>query len=442
MRWLTVLVLLTVACDKEDIDTDTTGSTEADTDTEVDTDTNSDTDTDTAVVIPDACPDNASIGDLGCDGVCDEGEANSVDCDGVCAEGDAAPDCDDRCDTGEEDSADCDAICDDGDVAPDCDGVCSPSDSGTSDCDAMCSDGEDGSEDCDGICDTNEDGPDCDGLCETSESNAIDCDDVCDDGEEDTVDCEVVEEVSFPSGSSPCGLAFDERTETVYVIQCFGADILTFSADGTPGPTLARPAEPADDVDLDIAPADFLLGTYPVNAGALLFHNGESGVVETYVVDTTDSNILASLTTTFGASHVVGGSYDSVSGNLVYIQDKNVSAPNGNAIAQVNAQTGAFIDVSPTLPAFQINYGDVDVCQSTGNRFAVSSDETTVAEFTSAGVLVGEYAFPATVSGASGIDFDDSTGEAWIAAFTGQIWRVDGLPCPPLGIPTTTPGGR
>jgi hypothetical protein len=100
-----------------------------------------------------------------------------------------------------------------------------------------------------------------------------------------------------------------------------------------------------------------------------------------------------------------------------------------NQIAEINATTGAVINTFDTLPAFEINYGDVEVCQSTGNLFAVSSVETTLAEFTPAGTFVAEYALPAGVATPSGLGLDEANHAAWISSTTGDVVRMLGVPC-------------
>lgn len=77
-----------------------------------------------------------------------------------------------------------------------------------------------------------------------------------------------------------------------------------------------------------------------------------------------------------------------------------------------------------------MNYGDLDVCQSSGNLFVVSSTENVVAELTPGGELVAKY--PAEVIGLSGIAVDDASGEAWVAAPSGDVWQLEGLPCEPF----------
>lgn len=225
---------------------------------------------------------------------------------------------------------------------------------------------------------------------------------------------------------SLCGVAFDPVDNEVLVYPCSSASIYRRSPAGAALGTIARPGESTDDVDLDVAPAAFTLGTTAVAAGTLLFANGETGVVEIYTPETSST---AALVTQFGASHVVGMAYHPTRGTLFVAQDRN-GATNPNTVAEIDATTGAVVSMFSTVPAYVVNYGDLDICTSSGNLFVVSSVETTIAELTPAGVLVREHTLPSQITGASGIALEgDAAGSAWISDTNGGLWRISGLPC-------------
>lgn len=90
--------------------------------------------------------------------------------------------------------------------------------------------------------------------------------------------------------------------------------------------------------------------------------------------------------------------------------------------------TGTVLASFSTLPDFNVNFGDLEICPETGNLFLVSSTETTLAEFTPAGVLVAEYPLPATVTGLSGLGLATG-GQAWVTSTDGTVLRIDGVPC-------------
>jgi len=234
---------------------------------------------------------------------------------------------------------------------------------------------------------------------------------------------------TFPSNlGTLCGIAYDHVATQVWVYPCDNANLTRFSPAGTVLGTLARPGEVANDVDVDVAPAALTLGTTAVAAGDLIVINGETGPADLYVP--TLSAALA-VATAFGDSHVVGGAYHVARTSVFAVQDRVAGATNGNVIAELDPVTGAERARFSTLPAFDVNYGDLDVCQATGNLFVVSSIETTVAELTPTGALVAEYALPAAVVSASGIGIEDGTGAAWISGTGGGVWRITGLPCGP-----------
>lgn len=234
----------------------------------------------------------------------------------------------------------------------------------------------------------------------------------------------------MPTGlGSLCAVAFDAVDNEVLVYPCLGAEIHRRAPDGTALGTIARPGEAANDVDMDVATAAFTLGTTAVSAGALLFGNGEADVVEVYVPEVSET---AALVTQFGASHVVGLAQHQGRGTLFVVQDRVAGGTVGNVVAEIDAATGAVVGSFSTLPGFDVNYGDIDVCQSTGSLFLVSSNETSVAELSPSGTLVGKYSLPAEISGASGLALEgDAAGSAWISDTNGGLWRIGGLPCPP-----------
>jgi hypothetical protein len=138
------------------------------------------------------------------------------------------------------------------------------------------------------------------------------------------------------------------------------------------------------------------------------------------------------LTTVFGNSHVVGGAFHPQRGTIFLVQDRVAGAVDGNRIAEIDPETGAVVATFQTTPAFVVNYGDLDVCPSTGHLLVVSSDEATIAEFTPAGTLIAEHPLPDGVTALSGIGIDDSTGDAWVSDTSGIVRRIVGLPCGPF----------
>lgn len=254
-----------------------------------------------------------------------------------------------------------------------------------------------------------------------------------DSGDEDAgpTDVMIVEAEQFASGVSPCGLGFDHIAARIWLIPCSSTTINSYLTDGTLDTMIPIAGETPNDVDIDIAPEAFSLTTTVVPEGALLFINGETGVAEIYELDKAGTGTTATLTTEFGASHVVGGAFHSATDTFFLVQDRQVAGEAGNRVEEVDPVTGLILGGFQTTPQFSVNFGDLDVCQSTGNLFVVSSDESTIAEFDVLGNLIDAYSLPAGVSGAAGIDFDDLTGNAWVSGTNGTVWRLSGLPCPP-----------
>lgn len=233
--------------------------------------------------------------------------------------------------------------------------------------------------------------------------------------------------VSFmPGVGSLCGIGVDPIDDRVWVYPCSGATLHAFTPAGVADGTLARPGEAANDVDVAFAPEAATIGAASVAAGDMLFVNGETGVAEVHLPETAAATALV---TTFGASHVVGGGYHPGRDTLFLVQDR-VPVTGGNTIAEVDRVTGSVITSFSTLPAFDVNYGDLEVCATTGHLFLVSDVEATIAELSPTGALIAEHALPAAVMAPSGIALTHD-GAAWIAGTGGGVWRVDGVPCAP-----------
>jgi hypothetical protein len=233
----------------------------------------------------------------------------------------------------------------------------------------------------------------------------------------------------FTSSIRACGLAYADATSTIWVFPCSSPMAHAFTTAGVAMGTLPLQGESSDDGDLDVAPRAFMLGATAIPAGSLLYTNGESGTAEIYAYDPATKLPLGMLATMFGDSHVVGASFHSTRGSLFAVQDRQTSA--GNRVAEIEVSAGAVAANFLTTPAVVVNYGDVEVCQPTGNLLVVSSDRTDLGEFTPAGAFVRYHDLPADVTGLSGIGIDDATGDLWVTGTGGTVWKVNGTPCPP-----------
>lgn len=248
----------------------------------------------------------------------------------------------------------------------------------------------------------------------------------------------------FGSGSSACGLAFDQTQEYIWVHGCSAAYTNRFDTAGNFAGVIVSSGEysageTANDVDLDISPASFLFHNTQAAPGDLFFINGETGTSEIYLLDSISGFAKDSLAVDFGASHVVGGTYHAGRNSFFLIQDSVPGRGNGNLVAEIDPRSGAVKNSFYVSPEFSIYYGDVDVCQSTGNLFFVSSSESSIAEFTPAGSFVAEYALPEGVNNLSGIDFDDDSGDAWVVSTRGLVSKLEGMRCLSYSPPTAGP---
>ncbi len=229
--------------------------------------------------------------------------------------------------------------------------------------------------------------------------------------------------------SGLCGLGYDVAQSIIWVYACSNASLHSYATDGSFLGSIPRPGESANDVDVEIAPEAFVLDTTALPAGTILFINGETGVAEIYALDPANGTVLATLVTAFGVSHVVGGAYHPFRDTIFLIQD-NVPGPSDeNRIAEIDPLTGNVIQSFQITSTFIVSFGDVDVSDSTGNLFVVSSLETGTAEYTPDGTFVQEHLLPAGVSSLSGLGSDCAVREAWVAGTGGEVWHLGEVPC-------------
>jgi hypothetical protein len=234
-----------------------------------------------------------------------------------------------------------------------------------------------------------------------------------------------------PGLGNLCGLAYDHVADVVWIYPCGGTDLRGYSPGGVDSFTVDAPGEDADDVDIDVAPAALTLGTVRLAPGTLLFANGETDTVDIHMIDQAALTPLGTLATQFGNSHVVGAAFHRDRSTMFAVQDRVPGGTTGNTIGEIDPITGAATHTFSVQPSFSVNYGDLDVCQTTGRLFVVSDSADAIAEFTPEGTFVQAHPLPATVSGPSGIGIDDGTpGEAWVSTRNGDVVRLGGFPCP------------
>lgn len=231
-----------------------------------------------------------------------------------------------------------------------------------------------------------------------------------------------------------CGIAYNSPDGEIMVIGCSASVIDRYTEDGTFISSADVVGEGANDVDIDMSPADLVMNGTFVAQGQLLLVNGESGVAEIYAIDEVTNEVIDTLVTGFGGSHVVGGSYHPQRGTFFLVQDKVPGGFPANRIAEVDAATGDTIQTFSTMPAFQVDYGDLDISPVSGHLFVVSSDESGIAEFTPDGAFVTEHPLPSGVSSLSGIALDNDLQGAWVCSTSGVVFKLGNFP---VSVPET-----
>lgn len=237
----------------------------------------------------------------------------------------------------------------------------------------------------------------------------------------------VLDSFNPPETSSICSIGIDLKRDNIWIYECLGDSLYSYSTSGNLISAVLRPGERANDVDIMFAPEQLMLGDTSVPEGTLLFINGESGTAVVYAIDKDSGVVIDTLNTSFGNSHVVGGAYHPMRNTIFLLQDSVAAV--GNRIAEVNPMTGEILQTFGTPGSYSIYFGDLDVAGSTGNLFIVSSIEDSIAEVTAEGISVQSHALPAGVSLITGIALDCVEGEAWVVNLSGTVFHLGGVPC-------------
>ena len=232
-----------------------------------------------------------------------------------------------------------------------------------------------------------------------------------------------------PAQGQLVSAGFDSDGNRVWIYANSAGTLRSYTPGGAFVSSVPRPGEAADDVDIDFSRNSFLFGPASTSlpGGTLFFINGESGVADIYAVNPTTGALIATLNTSFGASHVVGGAIHPMSDTFFLVQDRVPGGTAANRIAEINPITGAVLNTFLTTDAsstFTVNFGDLDIHPTTGNLLIVSSDETQILELTPAGAFVGLINLPAGVSLLSGLGIDEVTGDLWVTGTGGTVWRL------------------
>lgn len=242
-----------------------------------------------------------------------------------------------------------------------------------------------------------------------------------------------------PGQGTLVGIGFDTASDSLWVYDSSGSQLLNYSRSGSLLGGIARPGESANDFDVTFAPASLTLGATNVGPGTLISINGESGPAEIYAINKSNGSIIATLNTAFGASHVVGGAYHAGRNTFFLVQDRQPSDPTlRSLIAEIDPLTGTVLNSFGTTSAdFTVNFGDLEISAVTGNLLLVSSDEARVRELTPNGTFVRDLSLPAGVGALSGLALDEARGEAWVSSTNGVVYQLGGLP--PSAVPEPHP---
>jgi|GEM_PF-5924642 len=233
---------------------------------------------------------------------------------------------------------------------------------------------------------------------------------------------------SFSPGlGSLVGMAMNEYQQALYLYPSFGTDIQLLSRLGESLESLPIQGGGANDVDLDIAAQAFKLKDTQIPQGSLLIFNGETDAAEVYAVDPQTGTLLSQLDTAFGASHVVGGAFNPVTGTIWLLQDNLPAGTNGNLVAQIDPVTGLVLSSFSLMTnqhSFDVSFGDLHINPHNGHLLLVSSIQSAMAEFDVSGNLLRLLPFPPGVSGISGLAVSADGDLMWLVATNGAVFEL------------------
>ncbi|ETW10815.1 putative calcium-binding protein [Roseivivax marinus] len=213
----------------------------------------------------------------------------------------------------------------------------------------------------------------------------------------------------------------------------YSTEITRLGRDGSSLDSFASPGESANDYDLDWLETGISLGDTEIPAGTLLVFNGETDLLDIYAVDPDTGDVIASLETDFGNSHVVGGAYHEERATFFAIQD---TVPEGedldSLIAEIDPVTGEVLNTFATTDFaedFTIFYGDIEVEQSTGTLLITSSREGRVMLAEPDGSSATIEDFPDDVTGTfAGIsDIPGDPESVFLATLDGTVYELTDL---------------
>ncbi len=228
-------------------------------------------------------------------------------------------------------------------------------------------------------------------------------------------------------------LGYDSVTEMVYVHTQGGITLDQYDRAGTFTGTVTKPFPGGNDDDIEFTDVAVTLAGVTVPAGTLFSIEHDNNPPRIYAVDASDSSILATVNTDAGAvGSWVGGAYSKARGTFFCIDWT------GDRIQEIDPADGAVLNDFTVVPTgaipFDVFFGDVDVLDSDGYIYLVSSTQDRVRVLGTDGVWFGDLDLGVLgISGMSGIGFDDARSEAWIGSTNGTIYQFSGftgiVPC-------------
>ncbi|MGK7932282.1 MAG: hypothetical protein AB4041_12725 [Microcystaceae cyanobacterium] len=227
----------------------------------------------------------------------------------------------------------------------------------------------------------------------------------------------------FDLGINFCGVAFDDVADTIFTFTCFSNGIDERTKNGSLIDTISSPGAISNNFDLDFLTEPTNIDGTLVPANTLLAINGDNTPDIVYALDKNNGSILSSIPS--GSQISVGGAYSPERDSFFLVEP----VPR-EIIGERNLTDGTTIEsfsYEPVgSPSFTVSFGDLDVLEASGNLFVISG--RFIRELTPTGDFVRDYSISEFgILNASGIAFDDASGEAYIVEVTGQLTIISGF---------------
>jgi len=228
------------------------------------------------------------------------------------------------------------------------------------------------------------------------------------------------------------GIAVSPATGNLFVHARNEVPVRELTTDGVEVSQFDHPSDALNTMGMEFTSAPLNLGGVDVPAGTLLFVDGDVDPPMLFALDETDGKVLASVELTAIGEPVTGVAHHPGRGTLLLISSvgtiHEVDAADGTIIS-------SFSGAPAGSPAFSFaGFGGMEVNETTGNLYVVSSPQVMVRELTASGQFVQDFDLshhgPANHSDQAtlaDIAIDNATGDLWLLDESEAVYKFSPL---------------